>query len=240
MNRIRRMFVPSVALVLAVAVVASAQERPSGQRSRRGRGSRSSLLGLVSLEQVQKEMKLNEEQIGKVKKVVETLTAEMRKEYAPLREIEDRAKRTAKYTELRKKFDGKAREQISAAVSREKMIRLYQIRMQVRSALESLSEKYVAGKLKLTDEQKKKLTEINAEHAAERTKLFSSMRDATREKRSEAYGKYRTLRTDAEKKALEVLTADQKKTFEEMKGKEFKLERRPRPAARPAEKPAEK
>lgn len=236
MTRIRRMFVPSVTLVLTVVLVAAAQDRPARQRTRRGRGGRGSLLRLVSLEQVQKDMKLNEEQIGKVKKVVETLTAEMRKEYGALREIEDRAKRTAKMTELRKQFGRKARKQFSAAVSREQMIRLYQIRLQVRPVLDSLGERYIGRKLKLTDEQKKKLAGITKEMQAERTKLFSSMRDATREKRSEAYAKYRKLRTDAEKKALELLTADQKKTFEEMKGKAFKLERRRRPAARPAEK----
>jgi Spy/CpxP family protein refolding chaperone len=231
------MFVPAIALVLAVTFVAAAQERQPARRSRGSRGSRSSLLGLVSLEQVQKEMKLNEEQIGKVKKVVETLTAERRKEYGALREIEDRAKRTAKYTELRKKFDGKAREQLGAVVPREQMIRLYQIRLQVRPVLDSLGQKYVAGKLKLTDDQKKKLTEISKDMQAEWTKLSSSMRDATREKRSEAYAKYRTLRTDADKKALEVLTAPQKKTFEEMKGEAFKLESRgPRPAKPAAEK----
>ena len=237
MTRIRRMFVPAVTLVLAVAIVAAAQDQQPARRARRGRGTPSTLLALVSLEQVQKDMKLNEEQIGKVKKVVETLTAEMRKEYGALREIKDRAKRTAKMTEMRKQFDGKARKQLSAAVSSEQMTRLYQIRLQVRSALESLSEKDVAGNLKLTDEQKNKLAGITKDMRAERTKLFSSMRDATREKRSEAYAKYRKLRADADKKALEVLTAAQKKTFEELKGKAIKLEsRRPRPAARPAEK----
>lgn len=233
MTRIRRMFGPAIALVLAVTLVAAAQERPA-RRSRGGGGSRGSLLGLVSRAQVQKEMKLNEEQIGKVKKVVEALTAEMRKEYAPLRDIEDRAKRSAKMAELRAQFDTKARKQLAAAVSKEQMIRLHQIRLQARPVLESLGEKFIADKLKLTDEQKKKLAEINKDIQAERTKLFSSMRDATREKRSEAYAKYRELRTGADKKALEVLTAPQKKTFEELKGEAFKLEsRRPRPA-RPA------
>ncbi len=237
MNRIRRMFVPAIALVLAVTFVAAAQERQPARRSRRGGGSHSSLIGLVSLEQVQKEMKLNEEQIGKVKKVVETLTAEWTKEYGALREIEDRTKRSAKTAELRKQFDSKARKQLGAVVSREQMIRLYQIRLQVRPVLDSLGDKYIADKLKLTDEQKKKLAEINKDMQAQRTKLFSSMRDATREQRSEAYAKYRKLRTEAEKKALEVLTAAQKKTFEELKGEAFKLEsRRPRPAKPPAEK----
>jgi len=244
MTRIRRMFVPAIALVLAVALAAFAQAQQSarpertGQRPRRSGGyRRGSLLGLVSLEQVQKEMKLNEEQIGKVKKVVETLRAEMRKEYGALREIEDRAKRIAKMTELRKQFDGKARKQLSAMVSKEQMMRLHQIRLQVRPVLDSLGEKYVAGRLKLTDEQKKKLGEINKDMQAERSKLFTSMRDAGREQRSEAYANYRKLRTDANKKALELLTAEQKKIFEELKGKAIKLEsRRPRPATRPADK----
>jgi len=222
MSRIRRAF---VSLVVVGVVVAAAQSAQPARRARRGGRGRSSLLGLVSMVQVQKDLGLNADQIAKVKKVTDTLNAEMRKKYTALREIEDRAKRTAKYTELRDQFDKKAREQLSPILGREKLIRLYQIRLQVRSLLESLDSEFVVERLKITAAQKKKFAAIEKDTLAKRTELFSSARNATQEQRSAIYAKYRTLRDEAEKKALAVLTAAQKKTFEELKGKKITLTR---------------
>ncbi len=235
MIRVRSVLV--MALVLGAAFVAAAQgQEQAPQRTRRGSGrglSRGSLLGLLRLEQVQKELKLSEEQLAKVKKVSEELTAEMRKQYTALREIEDRQKRLAKMTELADQYDQKAREKLRDVLAREQTMRLYQIRMQVRAVLDSLTGRYVAGRLKLTDEQKKKLAKISKDMQAKRSELFRNMRDASREQRTEAFQKYRKLRSEADKEALAVLTAEQKKAFEEMKGKKIELEMRraqPRPA----------
>ncbi len=104
------------------------------------------------------------------------------------------------------------------------MIRLYQIRLQVRAVVDSLASRYVAGKLKLTEEQKEKLAQIDKDVQAKRSELFSSMRDASREQRSAAYEKYRKMRSDADDKALGLLTDEQKKAFEEMKGEKIELE----------------
>jgi len=237
MTRVRNVFVWAMALVLAAAFVPAAQgQEQAPQRTRRGTGrglGRDSLLGLLRLEQVQKELKLNEEQVEKVKKVSEELTAEMRKQYTALREIEDREKRMAKMAELAEQYDGKAREKLRDVLAREQTTRLYQIRMQVRAVLDSLGNRYVAGRLKLTEEQKKKLATINKDVQAKRSELFRDLRDATREQRTEAFQKYRKIRSDADKAALAVLTAEQKKAFEEMKGKKIELEMR-RSQRRPA------
>ncbi|MGB2824730.1 MAG: Spy/CpxP family protein refolding chaperone [Phycisphaerae bacterium] len=226
MIRVRTVSISAMALVLAAAfVVAQGQDQPA-QRTRRGPGggiSRGSLLGLLRLEQVQKELKLSDEQLAKVKKVSEEISAEMKKQYAALREIEDRQKRREKMTELADQYDQKAREQLRDVLAREQMTRLYQVRLQVRDALDSLGSGYVAGKLKLTDEQKKKLVQISKDVQAKRTELFRDLRDASQEQRTEAYQKYRKLRSDADKEALEALTAEQKKAFEEMKGKKIEL-----------------
>ena len=229
MMRVRSVSVLAMVLVLGAALVVAQEQAP--RRARRGYGggmSRGSLLGLLSMEQVQKELKLNEEQLAKVKKLGEDLRAEMRKQYTALREIEDREKRRAKMTELSDQFDGKAREKLRDVLAREQTRRLYQIRMQVRAVTDSLGNRYVAGRLKLKDEQQKKVAQITKDMQAKRTELFASMRDATQEQRREAYEKYRKLRTDADKQALEVLTAEQKKAFEEMKGKKFEMPTRRR------------
>jgi Spy/CpxP family protein refolding chaperone len=216
----------ATALLLGAALVAAVQvQAAEGPRRGPGRGfSRGSLLGLLRLEQVQKEMNLNEEQTAKVQQLVEKLGAEMREQFTALREIEDRDQRRAKMTELGDQFDDKVREQLRDVVEREQMTRLYQIRMQVRPVVDSLANRYVARRLELTDEQKKKLAEINEESQAKRSELFAGMREASDEQRSEAFQKMRKIRAEADEKALAVLTAEQKQAFEEMKGKKIELE----------------
>ncbi|MFH1921935.1 MAG: hypothetical protein ABIP48_18875 [Planctomycetota bacterium] len=226
MNRIRSWLVLATALVLGAVLVAAAQARAAeGAQRGFGRGSsRGSLLGLLRLEQVQKEMKLSEEQTAKVRKVVETLGAQMRDQYTALREIEDRDQRRAKTSEMRDEFDGKVREQLRDVLEREQMMRLYQIRMQVRAVVDSLASRYVAGRLELTEEQKEKLAEINKDLQTRQSELYGTMRDATDEQRSEAFQKLREIRNDAGEKALGVLTAEQKESFEKMKGEKVELQ----------------
>jgi len=212
--------------MLGVVFIA-AVESQAAEESRRGSGrgsSRSSLFGLLRLEQVQKEMKLNKEQTTKVQAIIENLGAELREQYTALREIEDRQKQREKMSELRDQFDDRVREQLRDVVEREQMMRLYQIRLQVRAVVDSLANRYVAGRLKITDDQKNRLAEINKDMQAKRSELFSSMRDASREQRSEAYQKYRKIRSDADEQALGLLTAEQKKAFEEMKGEKIELQ----------------
>jgi len=226
MIRLRHALVLVMALGLAAAFVAAAQGQ-AAEETRRGFGrglSRGSLLSLLRLEQVQKELRLSEEQAAKVNKVTEELTAEMRKQYTTLREVEDRDQRRAKMTELADQFDGKVREQLRDVLAGEQMTRLYQIRAQVRAVVESLGSTYVAGRLKLTDEQKEKVARINKDMQAKRSELFAAMRDATQEQRAEAIEKLRKIRSDADKEALAVLTAEQSKAFQEMQGEKIELQ----------------
>jgi Spy/CpxP family protein refolding chaperone len=216
-------------LALGAALVAATDARAAeGSRRGFGRGGRSSLLGLIGREEVQKELKLSEDQTAKVQKVIEKLGAEMRKQFTALREIEDREKQRAKMTELRDQFDRNAREQLGDVLEREQMMRLYQIRMQYRAVVDSLANRFVAGRLKLTDEQKAKLAEITKEMQAKRSELFAAMRDASEEQRAEVFQKFGKIQSDADQKALATLTAEQKGAFEKMKGEKFELPSRRR------------
>ncbi len=233
MTRARSLTMLAMALMLGAVFVAAtqAQERERSRRGFGGRSSRSSLLGLLGREQVQKAMKLSEEQTAKVKEVVEKLGTEMREQYAALREIEDRQEQREKATALSDEFDGKIREQLRDVVEREQLMRLYQIRMQYRPAIDSLANRYVAGRLELTDQQKEKLAQIAKDSQAKQSELYGTMGDASGEQRSEVYRKIRQIRNDADEKALGVLTAEQKESFEEMKGEKIELQmRRGRPS----------
>ena len=89
--------------------------------------------------------------------------------------------------------------------------------------------KEVQKKLKMSDEQVKKLADVNKQQSANRAELIKNAREN---------GQLRTLRdafaelTKKRDKALmDVLTEEQKKGFEELKGKPFELKRQQR--ARP-------
>ncbi|MBN2477259.1 MAG: hypothetical protein JXB62_21810 [Pirellulales bacterium] len=231
MTRVQRMLVPVLALVLGAALVAAAHAQ-AAQGPRRGfigGMNRGSLLGLLRMEAVQKELKLTEENLAKVTELGGKLREEMQEQFAALREIEDREQRRAKMTELSDGLDRKVREQLREVLSREQIMRLYQIRMQIRAAVESLTNRFVIRRLELTEEQQQKLAEISKEIAAKQSELRGSMRDATAEQRTEVFQKLRQIRTDADEKALGVLTDAQKTAFEEMKGEKVELPtRRPR------------
>lgn len=229
MNRVRSFTVMSAMLVLATAFVAVSQaQRPDGSRRGFGRAGRDSLLGLMRREQVRDELKLNEEQTTKVQEITETLVGEMREQFAALRDIEDRDERRAKSAELTAQVDQKAREQLRDVLEREQMMRLYQIRMQVRAVVDSLANQYVARRLELTDEQTKELAGIAEQSQSKQSEIFGTMRDATQEQRAEARQKLGAIRAEADEQALALLTSQQKETFESMKGEKFELQTRRR------------
>ncbi len=67
--------------------------------------------------------------------------------------------------------------------------------MQVRPAVESLTNRRVAGRLQLTEEQQQKLAQISKDAEAKQPELRGSMRDATDEQRTEVFQKLGKIRS---------------------------------------------
>jgi Spy/CpxP family protein refolding chaperone len=231
MTRVQGWMASVMALALgAVLVAAAGVQAAEGPRRGFRMGGRSSLLGLLRMEQVQKELKLNEEQTAKVRQMVEKLGTEMRDQFAALRQVEDREQRRTKMAELSDQLDQKARQQLRDVLEREQVRRLYQIRMQVRPAVESLANKFLANRLKLTEEQQQKVAQITKDMQAKQSELFGAMRGASADQRGQVREKLAKIRSDADEKALAVLSAEQKEAFGKMKGEKFELQmRRGRP-----------
>ena len=219
MTHVRSLLLLSLTILLATALVSTAEAQ-----SRRGRGGmRGSFSGLLSNEAVQKELKLDADQIAKVKTSSEKLRTEMREQYGKLRDIEDADKRRAKMTELREQSDEKVRKEASGILSQEKMIRLYQIRLQVRGAVFAVNHRFVANRLKLTDEQKTKAAELEEATQKKIYGSYTGMRDMSDQKRRELFEKIGKIRMDADKEAVELLTAEQKEAYEKLKGEKFEF-----------------
>ena len=221
MSRVRSLLLPSAVLLLGVVMVSQAEAQSRGLR-------RGSFLGIIGAEQVQKELKLSEEEIEKVKKLAETMRKEMGEQYGKVRAIENQQKRHEKMTALSKEFDKKARSAIHEIISREQMGRVYQIRLQLRGDLYGLNSKWIAGQLKLSDEVKKKAAELDKATQEKIFETYSAIRDLKDEERRKKYGEIREkigkIRAEANQKALGMLTDEQKKKYEGFKGKEFKIE----------------
>ena len=226
MKRVRSYLVLFLVCVFVTAAfAATTAQAPAGRRG--VGGTRGSLLGLLRREEVQKELKLSEEQVAKVGEIGEKLREAMREEYAGLREIEDAQERRAKMTELSNQFDRKALGELREVLSREQMMRLFQIRLQVRGTLDALNNRRIAGRLNLTDEQREKAAALEKATQDKVTEAYAPLRDLSQEERrqkmTELREKTTKLREEAEKKALGLLTAEQKEALEKMKGEKFEL-----------------
>jgi Spy/CpxP family protein refolding chaperone len=224
MRRVKSVLVLLLPFIATVALVGSTSAQPPGGGRGPGMARFGSLLGLMGSEQVQKELKLSEEQVTKVGEMSEKLRGEMREQFGSLRDIQDRDQLRAKMRELMNESDRNAREQLREVLNGDQMRRLFQIRLQVRAVAESLASEWLANRLQITPEQKEKLEQITQDTQAKQMALFGEMRDASEEQRNELRQKFSSLRTEADEKALAVLTAEQKGSFQEMQGEKFVLE----------------
>ncbi len=234
MRQVRCLPVLVVALALGATLLttapASAAELPQGAFW--FMASQGNLLGLVNVEQVQKELKLNEEQVGKVKELTQKLWQGASQQFAGLGEITDWEKRRAKMEQVNNQLEQKTRGQLRDVLSQEQRRRLFQIRIQIRGALYALNSKRIATRLKLTEEQTKKAAEIDKTTRKKTADLFTGLENLSQDERfqkmGELFKKLRELADKANQEAVKLLTEEQKKAFQKIQGEKFELQM-PRP-----------
>jgi len=228
-----------VALATLVAVtVCLAGSLAEAQPGRGGPGGRGggmfggggmSASMLLRFEQVQKEIDLSEEQKGKLTKIGESLRNSMRERFSGLRDLsqEDREK---KFAEIRKEMEEqtkKLEKQINDELLPHQIDRLKEIRIQVLGS-RALADEEVAKALKITEKQKADIEKGSNASREEIRALFSGMGELSAEERREKFAgireKMEKMRKDAGEAGLKVLTDGQRKQFDKMKGKEFKLD----------------
>lgn len=221
----RRRWVPVMILALGTvwATVAGAQNPERGERGPRLGLERGSFLDLLGREKLQQELNLSEDEIASIREMREAIRNEFREKMAELRNLQNPGERRAKRAEMNNVLDEKVHERIRELLSREKMMRLYQIRLQVRPVVVSLSHEFMARRLELSDEQKNGLAEIIKEMEAKQAELGGRTRGLSQEQRREIMQKNRQVRAEADQKAIELLIPEQKENFEKMKGEKFEL-----------------
>lgn len=227
----------AVASVLMAVASSTAWAQPGGRGGFRGGfggpggfGGTPNLMDLVNIEAVQKEIEVLDDQLAAVKKAGEELRAAReaqrgqgeRPDYRNMSE-QEREKAFAEMRQRREKETATANAKLGEILLPHQIKRLQEISLQLRGTA-ALNDPKVAAELKITDEQKKKLEEVNnANMESFRTLFQGGNRDRSDQDREQMRTKMQDMRKQAEGKVLAVLTADQKAQFEKMKGEAFQM-----------------
>jgi LTXXQ motif family protein len=221
----------TVSLAIALAGSASAQRQPGGQGQGRGGFGGGGIGGLIRIEAVQKELKMEKEQVEKATAAIKTVTDKHADEFAKLRDLPADERRT-KSQEINKVVNDETTKAVGEVLKPEQMTRLKQLELQ-RAGFAAYSRADVQTALKFTDEQKEKVKTI-ADEANKQIRELMPMGTAGGARPARGAGgagagarggpnaeKMTAIRKETTEKIVAVLTDDQKKSWKEMTGEAF-------------------
>jgi Spy/CpxP family protein refolding chaperone len=220
----RRLLKTTLILGLALLLAGPALAQRGGRGPGGGGG------GLVQNQSVQKELKLSEDQIQKVKEAVDGIRSKHQEERTALRSLQG-DERQEKSQELNKRVAEETKQALAGILSAEQSKRLKEITLQQEGA-RAFNGEEVQKALKLTDDQKDKIKTINEDAAKDMRELFpqggrrgggggGAPPDPAVMK--ERMTKVAALRKENLEKVTSVLTDDQKKAWKDMTGAPFEV-----------------
>jgi Spy/CpxP family protein refolding chaperone len=229
--------------VLALGLAALLAGPIQAQRGRFGGGPGGG--SLLENQSVQKELKLSDEQIKKVKDITQSIREKHREELDGLFKQGPQADRE-KMQEVFKAIREETTKALADVLKPEQSKRLKEITLQDQGA-RAFNDEEVQKALKLSDEQKEKVKTINEDAAKERQQLFprgggggAGGRRADPGAFEEMQKKMAALNKETMEKVTAVLTDDQKKAWKDLTGEPFQVKREPPrggPRGGPGEKP---
>jgi Spy/CpxP family protein refolding chaperone len=194
-------------VVLAAAVLALVASPALAQRRPMGGGFGLGPAFLLTQESVQKELKLSDDQLKKVKDLGE----KMREARGKLRDL-DREEARKKMQELTKENE----KALADILSKDQGKRLKEISLQLQGG-RAFANAAVAKELNITDEQKKQIQDINTKSREEIMNIFQG--EGSREEKTKKMAEHTKA---VQEKLMKVLTDEQKKKWKDMTGKPFK------------------
>jgi Spy/CpxP family protein refolding chaperone len=199
--------------LLAAPATAQGQGRGFGMG---GMGGYATLLGNAS---VQKELKLEDQQVEKAKDLAEKTRQEMRSKLEGL----DGQERFEKMREIGPQLNESALKSANEFLKPEQIARLKQISCQVRGAM-AFNDAEIAKKLNLTDSQKTDIQQVIQDSRSQMPSRedFQNDREAATQKMREV-GKATLAKVEGK------LNDEQQKTWKEMLGAPFEIKYEPRP-----------
>jgi hypothetical protein len=184
----------------------------------------SNLAGLLGNEGVQKELKLDADQTSKASELATKTREKMGEAYASARDLEG-DERLKKMQEISQEINAGVKKEASEFLKADQLTRLAQIDYQVRGA-SAFGDPEVQSKLKITDDQKSAIKEIQQESAEAMRSLFSNAGNGGN--REEMRTKMAELQKSTQEKVEGKLTDDQKKSWKELIGAPFEVKFAPR------------
>lgn len=210
-----------LALACSLVILAAA---PAQAQQRRGFGGGFGGGGaLLSNKGVQKEIKATDEQAGKLDSLAEELRGKQREAFQGLQNLSQEERRE-KMQELQKTAQADLDKGLGEILKPEQVKRFHQIQTQAAGA-SAFATPRVAEALKLTDDQKSKVREINQETM----QAMGNLRQEFQNDREGAMKKVAELRKTATEKAVELLTDEQKTTWKDLTGEPYEVKFEPRP-----------
>ncbi|MFN8221301.1 MAG: Spy/CpxP family protein refolding chaperone [Fimbriimonadales bacterium] len=222
--------VVSLVVVAAMAAMAMAQGGGGGGRGgagggqgRMGFGGGGGLLNTVQRADVQKELAITDAQKTKIEDLATKAREDRRAMMEEMRNSGGQPDMEAMRA-ANEKMAAKQKKDLEGILNADQLKRLGEIDIQLQGG-RALMNPEVQKKLNLTDDQKKKLTDIQAD---QREKMQQAMEDLRsgggQPDRTEMQKVMEKLNAENSAAMLAVLTAEQKAQFEAMKGKPFKAD----------------
>lgn len=203
----------TAALAFSQAVMAQRGEGGRGRGPGGGRGVGfgfgSPMVGLASVDDVQKELEMSDEQRSKV----EELNEQVRDDFRKLLDSPE--------PEAMQKLNEDAVAKLSEILDEEQKARLSGITIQFLSAGAILANPELGKSLDVSAEQIEKLRSAQRENREAMGQAFREMRDLSREERRE---KFEEMRDAAQKKLMDVLSPEQQKQLDELKGEPVEID----------------
>jgi hypothetical protein len=169
---------------------------------------------MVDNERVQKELRLTDDQTTKCKAIYAKIQAKHQETFEKLRA----QKQAQQILELTKAVNQETLKAFATVLQPQQLKRLQQIDLQQRGAL-AFQEPEIIRALQLTDDQQDLVKTINADAAKEMKDSFAN----PQAKLEEVGKKIGELRKETMERATALLSAPQRKTWQEMVGPPFEF-----------------
>jgi hypothetical protein len=220
--RLKTVLVAGALLALAASSDAWAQGRGRGGFGRFGNNV--TYMGLLRVDAIQEAVKVTDDQDLKLDEARDELNEAAQAArgegggFGNFQDLsdEEREQALARFRELAAQRATAEKAKVAEILDEAQMKRLGEIFIQVAGS-DALSDADVAAALKITDDQKEK---IQAAQQEARTTRFQELQDLEGEERT---ARLEELRKEADTKIVALLTADQQKQFEDMKGETLEL-----------------
>jgi len=210
----------TLGLAVLLAGPALAQQRGQG-RGPGGQGG-GGIAGLLTNESVQKELKIDKDNADKVKEAVQKVRDKHADEFTKLRDLPQEERRQ-KSQELTKAVSEETLKAVSGMLSADQLKRLNQIELQ-QIGVQAFTRPEIQKALALTDEQKDAIKTINDEAAKKRQELFQQG-GGRRQGGGQGQSQAAAMRKETMDRVQKLLTADQKKTWKDLTGDPFEIQR---------------